>query len=130
MGDKNYKWYHGYAEDAESFSGPFDTKEEAISSGSGFYDSDFYVCEADKTVMRANVDGEMLAERIMEELCDNNEECFGEDGPNDPWSHIKDAHRTLGNAIEQAVADWLKDYPGRTWSFDHVRDGSYVTVEE
>lgn len=126
MGDKNYKWWVGYAEDAESFSGPYETREEAIGAGRDEYDEMFYICEADKSVIRANVDGENLAERVMEELCDNNEECFGEDGPDDPWAHISDAHRSLGNAIEKAVADWLDKNPGRTWSFGDVRNGEYI----
>lgn len=134
MGDKNYKWWVGYAEDAEIFQGPHDTREDAIAAGhdeypAGEYES-FYVCEADKAVIRANIDGEAIAERVMEELCENNEECFGEDGPDDPWAHHKDAHRTLGNAIEKAVSDWLKDYPGKTWCFDHVRSGEYVATTE
>lgn len=130
MGDKNYKWYHGYAEDTEVFSGPFDSKEDAIAEGRVSYDDDFYVCEADKSVMVANIDGERFAELVMEDLCESNEDCFGEDGPDDPWAHIKDAHRALGNGIEQAVSDWLKDYPGKTWCFGHVRAGEYVKLEQ
>lgn len=126
MGDKNYKWWVGYAEDAECFSGPYSTRDEAIEVGREEYDEAFYVVEADKSILVANIDGESHAERIMEEICENNEECFGEDGPDDPWAHIKDAHKTLGAAIERTVNDWLKANPGRTWSFGDMRNGEYI----
>jgi hypothetical protein len=126
MGDKNYKWWVGFSEDDERFSGPYDTGEEAVDVGREEYDGRFYVVEADKSVIVANIDGEFYAELIMEDICENNEECFGEDGPDDPWAHIPDAHRTLGRAIEDAVKTWLAANPGKTWCFGDVRSGAYV----
>lgn len=126
MGDKNYKWWVGYAEDAETFSGPYDDREEAIQVGREQHEGDFYIVEADKTIMGPNFDGEAHAESIMEDLCENNGDCFGEDGPEDPWAHLADAHRTLGSAIEKAVKEWLSANAGKTWAFDDMRNGEYI----
>ncbi|MBB5664778.1 hypothetical protein GGE68_002975 [Rhizobium leguminosarum] len=128
MSDKNFKWWVSDSEDAEIFSGPYDSREEAIHVGTGDYDrAPFYIVEADKTVMSAYVDGEAYAERIMEDLTERNEECFGEDGPDDPWAEYDKPHRSLGNAIEQAVSDWVAAHPGKTWSFHEMRNGEYIT---
>lgn len=128
MGDRNFKWWLASGEDDECFSGPFASRDEAIDEGRGQYGDDetFYVCEADKTVMRCSIDAESHADRILEELCENNLECFGEDGPDDPWAHVTHAHRALGRAIEDAVSDWLAATPGKTWTFDTVRNGEYI----
>ncbi|MDW9650826.1 hypothetical protein GOB33_22340 [Sinorhizobium meliloti] len=112
------------------FQGPYDSREEAIQVGETDFDGEsFYVVEADKSVMSANIDGEALAERIMEELCDNNEECFGEDGPDDPWAKYDKPHRSLSNAIEKAVEDWLAAHPGKTWSFGTMRNGETIAAK-
>ncbi|ABF71332.1 p080 [Rhizobium phage 16-3] len=130
MGDKNFKWWAADSEDAEIFQGPYDSREEAIQVGETDFDGEsFYVVEADKSVMSANIDGEALAERIMEELCDNNEECFGEDGPDDPWAKYDKPHRSLSNAIEKAVEDWLAAHPGKTWSFGTMRNGETIAAK-
>lgn len=71
MGDKNFKWWVSDSEDAEIFSGPYDTRDAAISEGESLYEGEqFYIVEADKTVMSSHVDGEAYAERIMEDLCE------------------------------------------------------------
>lgn len=130
MGDKNFKWWAADSEDAEIFQGPYDSREEAIQVGKTDFDgADFYVVEADKSVMCANIDGEAYAERVMEELCDNNEECFGEDGPDDPWAEYEKPHRSLGDAIEKAVEGWLAAHPGKTWSFGTMRNGETMAAK-
>lgn len=135
MGDKNYKWWTADVADTESFSGPYDSREEAIATGHGEYPAAdyeaFYIVEADKSVIRASFSEDDIAERIMEQICENNEECFGEDGPDDPWSHHAGAHAALEAALQKAVDGWLADYPGRTFCFDDMRNGEYIeTVKE
>lgn len=128
MGDKNFKWWVADAEDAEIFHGPYGDRDEAIQVGEADFDGEpFYIVEADKTVMSSYVDGEAWAERIMEDLIERNEECFGEDGPDDPWAEYDKPHQSLGNAIEKAVADWLAAHPGKTWSFHDMRNGETIT---
>ncbi|WP_312412011.1 hypothetical protein [Shinella sp.] len=128
MGDKNFKWWFADSEDAEFYRGPFDTREDAIAAGESELDGyPFHIVEADKTVMSSYVDGEEYAEKIMEDLTERNEECWGEDGPDDPWGEYSNPHRSLGNAIERAVADWLEAHPGKTWSFHEMRNGETIT---
>lgn len=128
MGDKNFKWWAADSEDAEIFQGPYADREEAIQVGTCDFDGEpFYIVEADKSVMTCNIDGESFAERIMEELCENNEECFGEDGPDDPWSEYALPHKALGDLIEKAVAEWLVAMPGKTWCFGTQRKGETIT---
>lgn len=128
IGDNVFKWWVAEAEDAESFNGPHECREDAIEEGKSLFDGQpFYVVEADKTVMSPYVDGEAHAERIMEELTERNEECWGEYGPDDPWAYYQDPQRSLGNAIEHAVAEWLKVHPGTTWSFHIMRNGETFT---
>lgn len=129
MGDKNFKWWIADSEDAEIFRGPYDSREEAIQVGEcDFEGEDFYVVEADKSVMSGYVDGESYAERIMEDLIDRNDDCFGEDGPDDPWAEYEKPHQSLGNAIEKAVRDWLIAHPGKTWSFGTMRNGEDIAA--
>lgn len=128
MGDNVFKWWVADSEDAESYHGPHNTREEAIAEGESLFDGhQFYVVEADKTVMSSYVDGESYAERIMEDLTERNEECWGEYGPDDPWAAYQNPQRSLGNAIERAVADWVKEHPGSTWSFHTMRNGEIIT---
>ncbi len=128
MGDKNFKWWVSDSEDAEIFSGPYDSRDASISEGESLYEGEqFYIVEADKTVMSSYVDGEAYAERIMEDLCERNGDCFGEDGPDDPWASYDKPQNSLGRAIERAVSDWLAAHPGKTWSFADMRNGEYIT---
>lgn len=130
MGDGNFRWYVGYGREPEIYQIAEDTRDAALQAArNDQYDDPCYggftLVEADKSVMTANIDGDGIAERVMEELCENNEECFGEDGPDDPWAHIKDAHRSLGQAIEEAVEIWLAVNPGKTWCFGTTRNAEY-----
>lgn len=128
MGDKNFKWWAADSEDAEIFRGPYDSRKEAVQVGEEYHEgAPFYIVEADKTVMSSYVDGESYAERIMEDLIERNDECWGEDGPGDPWAAYEKPHQSLGNAIEKAVADWLAAHPGKTWSFHEMRNGETIT---
>lgn len=128
MGDKNFKWWAADSEGAEIYQGPYDSREEAIQVGETDFDGEpFYIVEADKTVMSGYVDGEAYAEQIMDDLCERNEECFGEDGPDDPWSAYDNPQRALGNAIEAAVKEWLAAHPGKTWTFHETRNGETIT---
>lgn len=130
MGDKNFKWWAADSEDAEIFQGPYDSREEAIQVGETDFDGEsFYVVEADKSVMSANFDGERYAERIMEDMIENNGECFNEYGEADPWAKYDKPHRSLGNAIEKAVEDWLAAHPGKTWSFGTMRNGETIAAK-
>jgi len=128
MGDKNYKWWTADAEDAEIFQGPYDTRAQAIDTGTEYYEGEpFFVTEADKSVMSSYIDGEGYAESIMEDLADRNSDCFGEDGPDDPWAAYDNPLRSLGAAVEKAVSAWAAEHPGKTWCFGDQRNGEVIT---
>lgn len=128
MGDKIFRWWVADSEDAEIFQGPYDDRDTAIQVGEEYHEGlPFYIVEADKTVMSSFIDGEAYAEQIMEDLTERNEECWGEDGPDDPWGEYDNPHRSLGNAIEGAVSDWLAAHPGKTWTFHEMRNGEAIT---
>jgi hypothetical protein len=128
VGDKNFKWWAADSEDSEVYQGPYETREEAIQVGETDFDGEpFYITEADKSVMRVSLNSDWFSERIMEELCENNEECFGEDGPDDPWGAYENPHGSLGKAVEKAVEEWLAAHPAKTWTFDTQRNGETIT---
>lgn len=129
MGDGNFKWYAASGSDPESYHIVEDTREAAIQAARNDEFEDFTIVEADKSLMSPNVDGDWYAERIMEDLGERNEECFGEDGPDDPWSGDGTAAADLSKAIEATVAEWLKAHPGRTWSFGSTRNEEYFPAE-
>lgn len=118
MGDKIFKWYVADSIDAELFHSKHDTREEALAEGYGvFADEPFVLIEADKAVVKPTFNSDWVVETILNELEENNPECWGEDGVDDGWGTTDN----LRDAIEKAVADWLEDDPPRTFSIDECR---------
>lgn len=120
-GNGDFKWYWADAEDSERWYGSEDSREAAIASGRAkFGHEEFWICEADKSVLVANFNSELFAENIMDDLIEHNEECFDEDFDGDVWPN-KSAAYELSGRLEKAVEDWLKDFPPKTWTFGDTR---------
>lgn len=120
-GDGNFKWYWAGAEDAERWHGNEDSREAAIVAGrSEFGRDEFWICECDKAVMTANFHEDFIAERIMDDLTECNEECFDEEFDGEAWPQ-KDAACELEKAIQKAVEEWLVRFPAKTWCFGETR---------
>ncbi|MBY5553759.1 hypothetical protein J0664_05890 [Rhizobium leguminosarum] len=118
MGDKNFKWYVASSVDAEIFSSKHDDREDALNTAKSEYGDDpFVLIEADQSVVKPNLNTDWIVEKIIEDLEENNPECWGEDGPDDPWKNIPG----LEAAIQAAVAKWLIDNPPRTFCVDEFR---------
>jgi hypothetical protein len=118
MGNKIFKWYVAGAVDDEVFNSKHNTREEALASAQAEYGEDpFVLIEADPSVVKANLSTEWVIEKILEDLEENNEQCWGEDGPDNPWGDTK----PLEKAIEKAVADWLIACPPKTFCVDEFR---------
>ena len=125
MGDGNFMWWCGSGGEPERYDGPFGNRDEAIGAGLSDYEDGFTICEADKSVMRLIFDEDRVAELIMEDIGESNEECFGEEGANDAWSDDADACHDLAKAIKSVATEWLKAHPGRTWAFGVRRNEEY-----
>ncbi|WP_025593832.1 hypothetical protein [Agrobacterium tumefaciens] len=118
MGDKNYKWYVAGSVDAEYFTSQSDTRAEALAQAKSEYGDDpFVLIEADKSVVKPNINSDWIVEKIIEDLAENNPECWGDDGDEGAWGDTL----ALERAIQQTVADWLKDHPPKTFCVDHFR---------
>lgn len=122
-GDGNFKWWAGSGEDAEIFQGPYDSKEEALQVARAELEYGFTIVEADKSLVSNTIDGDDYAERIVEELLEDNAECWGEDGPDDVWSPPQ--IDGLAADIRKAVDMWLMNNQPTTWSFGVQRNSEY-----
>jgi hypothetical protein len=123
-GNGEFKWWTGVGGDHESFHGPYDSKEEAVAEGHGYdYVDGFTVVEADKSLVSNTIDGDDYAEQIVEELLDDNAECWGEDGPDDVWSPSQ--IDGLAADIRKTVDMWLMNNQPTTWTFGVQRNSEY-----
>ncbi|POO54359.1 hypothetical protein CPJ18_02355 [Agrobacterium rosae] len=122
MGDRNYKWYVAGSVDAEIFTSQSDTREDALAQAKSEYGDDpFVLIEADKSVVKPNFDADNIVSEIIEELAENNYDCWGDDGDEGAWGDTS----SLERAIEKAVADWLTDVPPKTFCVDHFRNTEF-----
>lgn len=120
-GDGNFKWFWAESEDAERWHGNEDSREAAISAARAEFGRDeFWICECDRAVATANINGEAFAEQIMEALVESNEECFDEDFDGDAWPG-NEPLRALAKDLEKVIADWLVRFPAKTWCFGDTR---------
>lgn len=118
MGDRNYKWYVAGSVDAEISTSQSDTREDALAQAKSEYGDDpFVLIEADKSVVKPNFDADNIVSKIIEELAENNSDCWGDDGDEGAWGDTS----SLERAIEKAVADWLIEIPPSTFCVDHFR---------
>lgn len=126
MGDGIFKWYVGRGAQPENYTSTCDSRDEAIEVGRNEYHADgdgFTICEADKAVLGANFSEDSIAERIIEDLEESNHECWGEDGPDDPWP--AGAKADLEQRLRATVAAWLKAFPPTTWRFGVERNEEF-----
>jgi len=123
-GNGEFKWWMSGGSGPESFHGPFDSKEEAVDEGRGYgWEDGFTVVEADKSVVSNTIGGDDYAERIVDELLEDNAECWGEDGPENEWSTSQ--IDSLAADIRKTVDMWLMNNQPATWSFGVMRNSEY-----
>ena len=124
-GNGKFKWWVGQGAEPEAYQGPFDTQSEALSVGETEYLYDGYtICEADKSVVQFDSMPGYVIDNFLEDLAENNEECWGEDGSDEPWS--KDAVAALDVMLSHTIQAWLKLYPAKTWAFGTMRKSTFV----
>ena len=122
-----YLWFHAPYADSESWDGGCATRKEAIEEGRIEYgNSDFAICEANKALVSPNFNEAFYAESIIEELVDNNEECWGENGQGvENYGPVSDLRRRLCTA----VTGWLIQHPWKGHNFDDVRIREEIPAE-
>jgi hypothetical protein len=122
-GNGEFKWYWADSEDAERWHGAEDSREAAIQAARGELGNDesFWICEADKSVMTANFNAEHIAERIMDDLIEGNEECWTDDFEMDKVWPDEKPEAELANGLRDLVESWLERFPGKTWCFGDTR---------
>lgn len=134
-GNGKFKWYAGHGKEPDYFRVCEDTREAAIQAAlDEKYDDPSYdgftITQADKSLMSPRIDYEPFAEHIMETLEEGNDDCFGEDGPDEPWAQDNKAMPALEKALEDAVTKWLTAHPGRTDTFGQQRNTEYFPAKE
>lgn len=126
MGDGNFKWYVGRGAQPEIYQTTCDSRDEAMQVGRAEHHHDgdgFTIVEADKVLLGLNFSEDSVAESIIEQLEENNEDCWGEDGPDDPWP--EGAQADLEKRLRATVGDWLKAHPPTTWRFGTQRNEEF-----
>jgi hypothetical protein len=123
MGDKNFKWWCGGGQQPEAYSGPYDTREEALTQGKADYpEGHFTICEADKATVSFDM---FSAGDLLERLDEHNLECWGEDGMD---VHLKpEQERSLEAHMAAAFEAWMdqsKETPS-AWCFGETRAEEY-----
>jgi hypothetical protein len=131
-GDGNFKWWIAASEDSEYWTGPFATRDQAVAKGTaecaaGEYEGRFWVFEADKAVCVPRVHSDRLAEAIIEDIGENNVECWSEDGWDDEWPD--GARKDLERSIDEMVAAWMKRFPPHVYGAGDVRVSDEVVVD-
>lgn len=116
MGNKIYKWYVADSINAEIYNSKHDTREDALAAANAEFGSDpFVLIEADKSVVAPIFSEDYVAEIIMEQLEENNPECWGEDGAVNAFGN------GLPAVLREAVDKWLTANPPRTHAVDDMR---------
>lgn len=123
-GDGVFKWFYAYSEDAETWMGRCDTRDDAIAQGKAEYDDDFWITEADSAKVSFDI---FDTDRILEDYEEANIECWGEDGPD--ISPSKDQRRELEALLSAAFKGWAERHnlKGHIWSFGNVRNVEKIT---
>lgn len=123
MGDKNFKWWAGGGSQPESYAGPFDSRELALTEGRERWpDGDFSILEADKAVISFNM---FAYDRLLEDFEEHNLECWGEDGPD--ICLTSEQGRSLEQHMAAALKAWLEqsDEMPVAWAIDETRNEEY-----
>lgn len=126
------QWYWGHGTDPEVFtSGPFDTREEAVSDACGNCapGESVTLCYADKVMPSWEIfDHDMITERYQ----DQNEECVNDDG-NLPGFNPTDVQvAELVATLDTAFKAWLDKYKlyRGGWAFNRTETTEYIEIPD
>ena len=152
MSDGNFKWWYAEDRDAETWQGPNDSREKAISEGQGEYvGAAFWICEADKMsldysgIFDGYCDEDLSAEEytldldhVYELFEEQNYDLWGEDGDEyieaspEAEDELMEALRAAQalpegrmDAMSKAFEDWCDARPDvlpTAWTFGTTRN--------
>ncbi len=117
--EPQWQWWHSH-DGGESYWGPCDSREDAITAGRDEADGEsFIICEATKGTLRA-----FIGARVGEWLDDNNEDMGDPEG--DPVSaNITTAQwEDLQSRLDATALEWIKTHnlDRHVWAFDDTRN--------
>jgi hypothetical protein len=122
-GDGQFFWWWGAGAEPETYTGPCDSRETAISEARDEEDDrGFTVVEADRSVARSDI---FRADRVLEDYMERNEECWGEDWPE--IEATKEQRRELEQALTAALDGWFAQHglKPKTWAFHTQQNEEY-----
>ena len=105
---EEFKWWYGL--DRESWQGPVDTRDEAISEGHSTYENEsFYICEAKlEDYFQLTID----PDEVLEQVSDRYIEFAGDDplfSAVNPTQNIE-----LGRKLTQVLHEWIDEFDVKT----------------
>lgn len=121
-------WQWWYSNTEEHYQGPCETREEAIATGFHEFAGEgiLYILEATQQTPGTDI---FDFDRVMEDFCEQNEECWGEDG--EPFSdlQLKD-QRDLENRLSAVLRNYLmRNNALRSWAFGATRNEEQINME-
>ena len=126
-------WYWGFGSEPEVYNGPHNTREEALAEARISSDED----NRGFTLVRANrgfpdtmiFDGD----RVMEDYCENNEECQTTDGGLPGTENVQRPQlRELEDALAATFKAWLDKHKlyQAGWAFSTMDNKEYIPPDQ
>lgn len=128
MGDGAFFWWMAIGKEPESYSGPFDSRDQAIAQAlsEDGKECGYTIVEADRSKASDDI---FDADWILESYEEKNEECWGEDGADIMASGHQ--RRDLEQMLAAALAAWFEKHGNRPrpWAFGTTRNEEYIPPE-
>lgn len=128
MSDRNFKWYWGYGEQPEDFYGPEDSRDDILQVARNECDGQaFSIVEADKELPGTGI---FDAGNVLQEYEDQNEECWGEDGPD--IHPTREQELELEASLTAVLTAWMDKHKlhGSAWAFGTQRNHEFFPAED
>lgn len=128
QGDGNFRWWWADHAEADSWSGPFESREEAIKDARHERCGEpFAICEADSVVVENFSVFDTYT--VLDNLVDANEECWPAYAPDS--TATADDNRALELELAATLKAWFERVqPLRVWSFGTQRNVEAIEPAE
>lgn len=128
MGDGNFRWWMAIGKGPESYTGPYDSREQAVMQAlsEDGRECGYTIVEADSSKAGHDV---FCADWTLERYEECNEECWGEDGADIEATPAQ--KRDLEAMLAAALEAWFDKHGNRPrpWAFGTMRNEEYVPPE-
>jgi len=122
------QWEWWWSNNEENYHGPCGSREEAIATGFNELGGEgwLFIVEATKSIPGTDI---FDFEHVIEEFCDRNEECWGEEGEPVNGHKFKDKKRLEG-MLAATLRNYLRDEGLLTgYSFGETRNAQSINME-